>query len=193
MDISKFFVEPSSVENRYNQTSTSKQFPAPEHSGFVPNIRDVCKAVPYSMYKEAPPLFPTDYRKELVGYRHTSTPLNTIFFSQTNLDKIQDDIRDQVKLMSGGKYTIDRQSDDSLMIIMRSYYAMFAKNDPRNVAGELEGLNKRVVGYASAKVYSEVDFHEFYLNDIQDFAAPIANPMNVSVYGTRTSELKSFF
>jgi hypothetical protein len=50
-----------------------------------------------------------------------------------------------------------------------------------------------VVGYAAAKVYSEVDFHMFYRKDLEDFAPPIANPMNPHVYGTRTGELKSFF
>jgi hypothetical protein len=33
----------------------------------------------------------------------------------------------------------------------------------------------------------------FYRKDIEDFAPAIANPSNVSVYGTRTGELKSFF
>ena len=68
-----------------------------------------------------------------------------------------------------------------------------AKNNASDVAGELEDLNRRVVGYASGKVYSEVDFHMFYLKDLEDFAPAIANPMNPHVYGTRTGELKSFF
>jgi hypothetical protein len=54
-------------------------------------------------------------------------------------------------------------------------------------------LNSRVVGYAAAKIYSELDFYFFYLKDIQDFATPIANPTNVNVFGTKTNELKSFF
>jgi hypothetical protein len=95
--------------------------------------------------------------------------------------------------MSGGKYTIDRQSDDDLKIVMRSYYLMFGKNDPNFVQRELQELNGRVIGYCSAKIYSEVDFHMFYRNDIADFAPAIANPANVHVYGTRTGELKSFF
>jgi len=61
------------------------------------------------------------------------------------------------------------------------------------VAGDLADLNARVVGYASAKIYSELDFYLFYLNDIEQFAPPIANPINVKVYGSRTGELKSFF
>jgi len=94
--------------------------------------------------------------------------------------------------MSNGKYRVGRQSDVELRLIMRSYYLMYGKNGP-NVAEDLADLNARVVGYAAAKVYSEVDFHQFYIDDIQDFAPPIANPMNPHVYGTRTGELKSFF
>ena len=95
--------------------------------------------------------------------------------------------------MSGGKYSIDRQNDDDLKLIMRSYYLMFSENNPLRIAQELESLNKRVVGYAAAKIYSEVDFHMFYRKDLEDFAPPIANPMNSAVRGTRTGELKSFF
>jgi len=70
---------------------------------------------------------------------------------------------------------------------------MYAKNNAAQVAEELAELNGRVVGFSAAKIYSEADFHEFYLKDLQEFAPPIANPMNVGVYGTRTGELKSFF
>ena len=95
--------------------------------------------------------------------------------------------------MSGGKYKIDKQNPDDLMLIMRSYYLMFGKNNESSVADDLESLNRRVVGYAAAKIYSEVDFYQFYIKDIETFAPPIANPTNVHVYGSRTGELKSFF
>jgi len=185
------------VPNRYNMTSTSQQFPSPKHSGPVPNMNDPhlrdFAARPYKLYTEAAPLFGQNNRWDMVGHIHQETPLNVVFFSQDNLDKLQSDIQSQVLLMSGGKYHIDRQNDDDLKLIMRSYYLMFSENNPKAVASELADLNSRVVGYASAKVYSEVDFHMFYRKDIEDFAAPIANPMNSNVYGTRTGELKSFF
>jgi hypothetical protein len=129
----------------------------------------------------------------MVGHIHQETPLNTVFFSDANIDKLQSDIQAQVLLLSGGKYHVDRQNDDDLKIIMRSYYLMFSQNNPNSIAAELADLNSRVLGYASAKVYSEVDFHMFYRKDIEDFAPAIANPMNPHVYGTRTGELKSFF
>jgi hypothetical protein len=183
------------VENRYNLTSTSQQYPAPKHGGRVPNINDSTgfSARPYKVYSDRPPIFEDDARGDLVGHIHSVTPLNSVFFSESNIDLLQRQIHDQVKAMSGGNYSISRQSDDELRIIMRSYYLMFSRNDPNTVARELDELNRRVVGYAAGKIYSEVDFHMFYRKDLEDFAPAIANPVNVGVRGTRTGELKSFF
>jgi hypothetical protein len=190
-------IEDPQVSNRYNMTSTSQQFPAPQHGGRVPNINDPSlqsfAARPYKLYSDGPALFGQTNRWDMVGHIHQETPLNSVFFSDANVEKLQGDIQDQVLSMSGGKYRIDRQNDDDLKIIMRSYYLMFSQNNPKMVAQELEDLNRRVVGYAAGKVFSEVDFHMFYRKDIEDFAPAIANPMNPHVYGTRTGELKSFF
>jgi hypothetical protein len=185
------------VENRYNLTSTSQQYPAPQHGGRVPNINAPASiafaARPHSLYKEGKPVFVDDAREDLIGHQHTKTPLNVVFFSQSNIDYIHNEIINQVSLMSGGKYNISRQGDDEVRIIMRSYYLMFARNDPYKVAQELDELNKRVIGYAAAKVYSEVDFHAFYMKDLEDFAPAIANPINPKHYGSEPGELKSFF
>jgi hypothetical protein len=182
------------VENHYNMTSTSVQYPGPQHSGIVPNISMASTAArSQQMYDTRPAIFGTDVRRDVVGHLHTETPLNRVFFSQANIDEIQRRIQDQVFAMTGNKHRIDRQSDDELIIIMRSYYLMFGRNNPAQVAQELNDLNGRVVGYASAKIYSELDFYFFYLKDVQDFAPPIARPINSAVYGTRYGELKSFF
>jgi hypothetical protein len=185
------------VENRYNMTSTSQQYPPPKFGGFVPNINDPSlkdfSARPYSLYSPGEALFGNTHRQDLIGHLHKETPLNVVFFSQDNIDHIQQAVRDQVKLMSGNKYNIDKQNEDDIKIIMRSYYLMYNKNNPKMIAEELEDLNRRTIGYISGKVYSEVDFHMFYRKDIESFAPPIANPTNVHVYGSRSNELKSFF
>jgi hypothetical protein len=189
------FVKPESVENKYNLTSTSKQFPAPQHSGRIPNFNQpsLQTTKQMSMYDTRSTLEGNDTRQELIGHMHSATALNTTFFSQANIDLLQERIHLQVSQMSGGKYKIDKQSDDDLKLVMRSYYLMFGRNNPMTVASDLEDLNARVVGYAAAKIFSEVDFYMFYRKDIEDFAPPIANPMNVHVYGSRYGELKSFF
>jgi hypothetical protein len=183
------------TEPHYNMTSTSQQYPAPAHGGHVPNIRDKSYDAtrPYKTYADGPSILGTDARTELVGHLHKETPLNVVFFSEANIDQLQLAIQNQVLAMSGGKYKIDRQSDDDLKIIMRSYYLMLGRNDPKSVDYDLRDLNSRVIGYASARIFSEVDFHQFYLKDLEEFASPISNPVNTSVYGSRTGELKSFF
>jgi hypothetical protein len=183
------------VENHYNMTSTSKQFPAPAHGGRIQNLNDSqpTLAMSYKPYKEGQPILGHEPRNDLIGHLHKSTPLNTVFFSKENIDVLQDKIAEHVWLMSNKHYRIDRQSDDDIKLIMRSYYLMFGRNNPNTIASDLADLNSRVIGYASAKIYSEIDFYLFYRKDIENFAPPIANPTNVHVYGTRYGELKSFF
>ena len=191
------FVNPDTVENKYNMTSTSKQYPAPQNNGRVPNMTDPSlqelASRPYSLYENKPTLFNVGIRENLIGHIHSETPLNSVFFSQANIDKLQSDIQQQVYLMSGSKHRIDRQNDDDLILIMRSYYLMFGRNNPQTISEDLADLNARVVGYSSAKIFSELDFYLFYRKDIENFAPPIANPMNTQVFGTRYGELKSFF
>ena len=187
------FVRPESVENKYNLTSTSQQFPNITPNGRVPNMLDPAlqelAARQYSLYEEKPVLPGSDVRQELIGHIHSATPLNSAFFSRSNIDYIQQAIQDQVFSMSGNKHRIDRQNDDDVKLIMRSYYMTYGRNNPNTVAADLADLNARVVGYSSAKIFSELDFYLFYRQDIAEFAAPI----DVHVKGTRTGELKSFF
>lgn len=191
------FVRPESVENKYNLTSTNQQFPNIKPNGRVPNMLDPAlqelAARQYSLYEDKPVLPGSDVRQELIGHIHSATPLNSAFFSRSNIDYIQQAIQDQVFSMSGNKHRIDRQNDDDVKLIMRSYYMTYGRNNPNTVESDLADLNARVVGYSSAKIFSELDFYLFYRKDISEFAAPIANPMDVHVKGTRTGELKSFF
>ena len=178
-------------------TSTSKQYPGYHTSGPVSAIADPkfneSAARPYFQQDTRPPIFDPNPRQDLIGHIHQESSLNKVFFSESNIENLQTKIQDQVSAMSGGKFKIDKQNPDDLMIIMRSQYLMFGQNNESTVAEDLEGLNRRVVGYAAAKIYSEVDFYQFQIKDIETFAPPIANPTNVHVQGSRTGELKSFF
>jgi len=130
---------------------------------------------------------------ETMHYRQAASPLNTVFFSVQNINTVQNLIKEAVLAKSGGKYSIDRQSDDELYLIMRSYYLQYARNDPQHVAEELQSLNERVVAYASDKIMVHIEAYKYYRADQESFPDPISRPTNVNVYGTRTGELKSFF
>jgi len=189
-------INPDSVQHRYNITSSNHLYPPQKHGGRVPNILDTDNTYasqPYKSTSQRPNLFGETNRRDLIGHIHSSTPLNELFFSDENIETIQKGIQEQVYAMSGNKYRIGPQDVLQIKIIMRSYYLMYSQNNVSRISEELSDLNSRVIGCAATKVYSEVDFHQFYLKDLQEFAEPIANPMNVGVYGTRTGELKSFF
>lgn len=190
-------IEEPNVQSHYNMTSSNHLYPAPNHGGRVPNILDKegnsYASSAYRTTTDGPSLFGETIRRDMVGHIHQSTALNELFFSQGNIETIQKGIQDQVYRMSGNKYQVGPQDEQQIKIIMRSYYLMYSENNAAQIKEELDSLNSRVIGYAAARVYSEVDFHQFYLKDLQEFAAPIENPMNSQVYGTRTGELKSFF
>jgi hypothetical protein len=191
------FVDPKSVQSHYNLTSSNHLYPAPEHGGRVPNILDKDNTYASQLYKTRSPepnLFgESTTRQDLIGHIHSPTLSNELFFSDKNIETIQRGIQEQVYTMSDGKYSVGPQDVQQIKIIMRSYYLTYSQNNASRISEELTDLNARVIGFAATKVYSEVDFHQFYISDLEDFAPPIANPMNVGVYGTRTGELKSFF
>ena len=158
---------------------------APKHTGRLPlSDQETRMSVPPAVLFAPEPGMASSEVKERIHYRHSSTPVNEEFFSQANVDRIQDRIRVEVRGMVNAD--IDRQSDVDLMMVMRSYYLQYA--------GEtVEQLNDRVVSFCANRIAVEVEAYRYYRKDILDFPAPIARPLDTHVYGTRTGELKSFF
>lgn len=179
----------TSLADFYTQTAIPN---APKHTGKLPlsDSEEKLSVPPSVLYAPEPSLVP-ELISERIQFRHTDTALNKLFFSQGNIDRLQDEIRSAVRQMVKGD--IDRQSDSDLLLIMRGYYLQYAENNPHRVAEELEDLNNRVIQFASNRISVEVEAYRYYRKDILDFPAPIANPTDVKIYGTRTGELKSFF
>ena len=188
--IADYFTAPLSAF--YTQSAIHN---APKHTGRLPLSGDEEKmSVPRaSLYAPEPYLVP-ERVAEQIQYRHSNTPLNTVFFSDDNVENLHGKIQQAVMEMSGPKrYKIDRQNDDDLKLIMRSYYLQYARNNPGEVAAELEDLNNRVIGFASNRIMVEIESYVRYRKDILDFPEPIERPVDVQIYGTRTGELKSFY
>lgn len=179
----------SSLSDFYTKTAIPN---APKHTGRLPlSGKEETLTVPPSVLYAPEPYLVPDKVSEQIQYRHADTPLNRLFFSQGNIDKLQGDIQTTVRGMVNAN--IDRQSDSDLMLVMRSYYLQYAQNYPANLQQELDELNQRVVHYCANRIAVEVEAYRYYRKDIMDFPAPIQNPINVKIYGTRTGELKTFF
>jgi hypothetical protein len=168
---------------------------APKHTGRLP-LSDSEEKMPIprgTLYAVGEPTMVPSRVAEQIQYRHTNTPLNTVFFSETNKENLQRKIHDAVVDLSDGKYDIGVQSEADLLLIMRSYYLQYAQNDPTNVAMELSQLNERVVAYSSNRIMVEIVAYKKFRKDILDFPEPIARSIDTHIFGTRTGELKSFF
>lgn len=182
----------SSLSDFYTGTAIPN---APKHTGRLP-LSDSEEKLPIprgTLYATDEPMSTPSLVAEQIQYRHNNTPLNTVFFSQSNMTNLQQKIHDAVLSMSNGEHNIGPQSEADLMLIMRSYYLQYGQNDPSNVATELDQLNQRVLAFASNRIMVEIVAYKRFRKDILDFPEPIARPIDVHIYGTRTGELKSFF
>lgn len=178
-----------SLADYYTQTAIPN---APKHTGRLPlsDQESRLPIPPAALFAPEPYVIPARIA-ERIHYRQTENELNTKFFSEENVDRLQREIQMTVKQMVNAN--IDRQSDVDLKLVMRSYYLQYAQNNPLRVNEELEELNKRVVNFCSNRIAVEVEAYRYYRKDILDFPPPIANPIDTHIYGTRTGELKSFF
>ena len=172
----------NSLADFYTKTAIPN---APKHTGRLPlSDQETRMTVPPAVLFAPEPGLASSEVKERIHYRHSSTPVNEDFFSQANVDRVQDRIRTTVRTMVNAD--IDRQSDVDLMLVMRSYYLQYAGES-------VEQLNDRVVSFCANRIAVEVEAYRYYRKDILDFPAPIQRPLDTHVYGTRVSELKSFF
>ena len=63
----------------------------------------------------------------------TSTPLSKAFFSTQNISALHTKIRYQVWLNTNKQHVIGNQSNEELVLIMRSMYLQYSQNQPKNI------------------------------------------------------------
>jgi len=105
------------------------------------------------------------------------TTLSQTFFSQGNIQILQNGIRAGVYQKSNGQYLIGPQDCDSLKIVMRSVFLQHAANQMYNVRDQITELNKIVLDYCIKQVYSEAQGYMKYLDDASTLVVPIAHPV----------------
>jgi hypothetical protein len=145
----------------------------------------------FEMYDKIPANQCVTFRNPTEGL-WTDTDLSQIFFSQQNIQILQNGIRAGVYHRSNNQYIISPQDCDSLKIIMRSVYLQHAANQPNNVTQQVAELNKIVLNYCIQQVYSEAQGYIKYLDDASTLVVPIAHPI-MADNTDRELEFKSWF
>jgi hypothetical protein len=147
----------------------------------------------YEMYK----LFEenkkqNNFHKEAIHGVHARNKLADVFFSQANIDTLQESIRYLVYKKSCGKHVIDRQSDSELKLIMRAFYLQEGRHNQYDVMSDVRDLNTLVLNYAVPKIIQEINMYMHYKTDIGRNPMPMERGQFISSKGTKQLELKEF-
>ena len=155
------------------------------------NIKSPNTSALFQMYDKIPANQCLTFRNATEGL-WDQTSLSQTFFSQQNIQIIQNGIRAGVYHKSNGQYTIGPQDCDSLKIIMRSVFLQYSANQPKNIPQQIAELNKIVLNYCIQQVYSEAQGYMKYIDDASTLVVPIAHPVQAS-NTDRQLEFKKWF
>ena len=145
----------------------------------------------FKMYDKIPANQCVTFRNATEGL-WSQTPLSQAFFSQQNIQIIQNGIRAGVYNRSNGQYVIGPQDCDSLKIVMRSVFLQYSANQPNNYQQQITQLNKIVLEYCIQQVYSEAQGYMKYVDDASTLVVPLSHPVMTS-NNDRQLELKPWF
>jgi hypothetical protein len=137
----------------------------------TPNTNDL-----FTMYDKIPANQCSTFRDPTQGL-WSETVLSKVFFSKENIQIIQNGIRYGVYNKSNNQYLVGEQDCDSLKIIMRSIFLQYSANKLGNISEQVRELNKMILNYCIAQVYSEAQGYMKYLYDVSTLAVPMATPI----------------
>jgi len=118
------------------------------------------------------------------------TNLSEMYFSQSNIDYIQNSIIRGVFNMSNTK--ICKQSEEELLIIMRSIFIQHAKHLDYNFQEQINELNSHVLSYSIKNIDSSIKQYNGYIDNITKEQTIMNMPQSVSIKGDKTLMPKHF-
>jgi hypothetical protein len=141
----------------------------------------------YKLIDEAPTSCRNDIANDIIKNIQETNPLAQAFFSRDNINHLQDLIIKIIYKRSRGAWTISRQSDNELAVIMRSIYLQKAQHIENDVLGEVADLNKQVLLYAVPKISSKIEQNLGYQRDRGATYDPFTRGELASNAGTKTT------
>lgn len=140
-----------------------------------------------------PFLFIQEHKK---NYRNTASTalkgitsesdLSRLYFSDTNIKRLQRMIKEEIKKRTNGKFILDTDQDQrDLFILMRAVYMEHARFLPNEIVRQVKRLNKKVIDEAVPGMITEIKQYYGYLKEINKPLTPIQRPMNASNAGRK--------
>lgn len=111
------------------------------------------------------------------------TPLNTLFFSEYNINILQRAIRQEFKNKTD--LAIDFQNKNDLLTIMRASFVNNSSNPYADTYSQIKQINSVVIKKAIDQITSGVSQYMGYLKDIDTPVNPMDNPISTNMYGNK--------
>jgi hypothetical protein len=132
----------------------------------------------------------TEYRDPLVGITEDNV-LAQVYFSEGNVQILQNGLRAGVYEKSQQKIVVPPQSIENLKIIMRSIFLQYAEYSDEPIPQQIERLNSYVLDYAVNSVYNEAIGYLNYCRDQSTLVVPLERPQQSREFSTL--EFKQWF
>lgn len=128
-----------------------------------------------------------DLTSSIVTSMHQcDTPLSGSFFSASNMDVIQSNLRIIVREKTG--YVIGRQSEEQVALVMRGVFTLYA-NSGAPVDHEVKRLNALVLSQLAPMVGTGIAAYLGYVRDASQMHVPLERSKNMSMKGTKMGEM----
>lgn len=127
------------------------------------------------------------FDKVAVSAIYEPNKVQSFFFSNYNIEKLQKLIRYNVYIQSKKKHIIGKQDTTSLKIIMKSIYLQYGKNQNQDINNQINELNTLVLDYSIPNILSNIEMYLTYKKDVSKLPEPIELPVYISIAGTRTN------
>ena len=134
----------------------------------------------------------TENNTNMISRNTNCTGVSAIFFSDINVNLLQQGIRNKILNLSDGKYNIGKQSDTDLKIIMRSIYFQYGKNTSNNIKEQVLELNTRVIDWCVPEIISNIKQSDKYLMDISTMPVPLDRSILTTQKGLKNLEMMKY-
>ena len=133
------------------------------------------------------------FRTNLLSGNMGASSVSQLFYSKQNLQALQDGIRYSVFKLSNGRHNIGEQSNDELIIIMKTMFITHGKNLMYNIVEQVRDLNKIVLDYAVPEIMEQLEMYEKYRHDKAFLPTPLDRSTSTTIKGEKTLEMHDFF
>jgi hypothetical protein len=156
-------------------------------SGFI-NLENYCSE-PYNLYEDLN--VQNDHNKIFNIGHYEKSKLSIKYFDKKNVDYLQNKMISQIFRLT--KTKISRQSDDELLIIMKSIFLQYGLNNDSNIDKQISELNHRVLDYSIGNIASNLKQYNHYIKDISSEIKTLDMPTYVDSRGEKTLMPNHFF